>query len=72
VDRRRGQAPDGGVLDHQGRPLARDAAEPYGAARLAWRPKLFFLGRPGLGALPVGGGCAGSLGRADRHQAPSG
>ncbi|PCC68201.1 RHS repeat-associated core domain-containing protein [Nannocystis exedens] len=25
------------VLDHQGRPLARDAAEPYGAARLAWR-----------------------------------
>ena len=25
------------VLDHQGRPLARDAAEHYGAARLAWR-----------------------------------
>ena len=25
------------VLDHEGRPLARDAAEPYGAARLAWR-----------------------------------
>ena len=25
------------VFDHQGRPLARDAAEPYGAARLAWR-----------------------------------
>ncbi|MDC0722492.1 SpvB/TcaC N-terminal domain-containing protein [Nannocystis bainbridge] len=25
------------VLDHEGHPLARDAADPYGAARLAWR-----------------------------------
>ncbi|MFY0537840.1 RHS repeat-associated core domain-containing protein [Nannocystis pusilla] len=25
------------MLDHRGRPVARDAAEPYGATRLAWR-----------------------------------
>ena len=51
------------VLDHEGRPLARDAAEPYGAARLAWRsgdaagPTYRFTGKeddPLSGAVAIG------------------
>ena len=51
------------VLDHEGRPLARDAAEPYGAARLAWRsgdaagPVYRFTGKeddPLSGAIAIG------------------
>lgn len=51
------------VLDHRGRPVARDAAEPYGAARLAWRaddaagPTYRFTGKeddPLSGAVAIG------------------
>ena len=51
------------VLDHHGRPLARDAAEPYGTARLTWRsgqaagPTYRFTGKeddPLSGAIAVG------------------
>ncbi|MBZ5714891.1 RHS repeat-associated core domain-containing protein [Nannocystis pusilla] len=52
------------VLDHEGRPLARDAADPYGAARLAWRtddsaagPTYRFTGKeddPLSGAIAIG------------------
>ncbi|PCC74638.1 RHS repeat-associated core domain-containing protein [Nannocystis exedens] len=51
------------VLDHRGRPLARDVAEPYGAVRLAWRageasgPTYRFTGKeddPLSGAVAIG------------------